>query len=152
MAIVRWDPFQEMVSVRDAMDRLFQESFVRPTTRLLTREGGLAMDIYDTDNEVVVKASLPGIKPEDVDITMTGDMLTIRGESKAEENIKQENYYLQERRYGSFSRSVTIPMPVQADKAEAKFEHGVLTLTLPKAKRSSPKASRSGAERVPSNT
>lgn len=140
MAIVRWDPFQEMISLRDAMDRLFQESFIRPTSRLLTREGGLAMDIYETDNEVVVKTALPGIKPEDVDITMTGDCLTIKGESKADESIKEGSYFLQERRYGAFSRSVTIPVPVVADKAEAKFEHGVLTLSLPKAEEVKPKS------------
>lgn len=140
MAIVRWDPFQEMVSLRDAMDRLFQESFIRPTTRMMTTQGGLAMDVFETDNEVVVKCTLPGIKPEDVEITLTGDMLTIRGEIKAEENVKQENYYLQERRYGTFSRSITIPVSVQAEKAEAHFEHGVLTLTLPKAEEVKPKS------------
>lgn len=140
MAIVRWDPFQEMVSLRDAMDRLFQESFIRPTSRLLAREGVVPMDVYETDNEVVAKVALPGIKPENVEITMTGDLLTIKGEVKADETIKQENYYLQERRYGSFSRSATIPVPVVADKAEAKFEHGILTLSLPKAEEVKPKA------------
>ena len=140
MAITRWDPFQEMVSLRDAMDRLFQESVIRPTTRLLTREIGPAMDIYGTDNEVMVKCALPGVRPEDVDISMTGDLLTIKGEMKVDETIKQEDYYLQERRYGAFTRSVTIPMPVVADKAEAKFEHGVLTVTLPKAEEVKPRS------------
>lgn len=142
MAIVRWDPFQDMVSLRDAMDRLFQESFIRPTSRMLAREGVFPMDVYETDNEFVVKASLPGIKPEDVEITMTGDTLTIKGETKADEEVKQENYYLQERKYGSFVRSVTIPVLVQADKADAKFEHGILTLTLPKAEEVKPRTIR----------
>ncbi len=142
MAIVRWDPFQDMVSLRDAMDRLFQESFIRPGSRMMPREGVFPMDIYETENEFVIKASLPGIKPEDVEITMTGDMLTIKGETKADEQIKQESYYLQERRYGSFTRSVTIPVTVQADKADAKFEHGILTLTLPKAEEVKPRTIR----------
>ncbi|MDP2660311.1 MAG: Hsp20/alpha crystallin family protein [Dehalococcoidia bacterium] len=139
MAIVRWDPFHEAVSLRDAMDKLFQDSFIRPTSRLLAREGAFAMDVYETDNEVVVKASLPGIDPENVDIAVTGDLLTIRAESKADEKIAQERYYIQERRFGSFTRSLTIPVTVQADKAEAKFEHGIVTLTLPKAEEVRPR-------------
>ena len=139
MAITRWGPFQDMVSLRDAMDRLFQESFIRPTTRFLTKESAMPLDIHETGNEVVVTASLPGIKPEDVEITITGDLLTIKGEVKADQTVKQEDYILQERRYGAFCRSVTIAMPVVADKAEAKFEHGVLTLTLSKAEEVKPK-------------
>lgn len=140
MAITRWEPFQDMVSLRDAMDRLFQESFIRPTTRFLTKESAMPLDIHETGNEVVVTASLPGIKPEDVEITITGDLLTIKGEVKADQTVKQEGYILQERRYGAFCRSVTIAMPVVADKAEAQFEHGVLTLTLPKAEEAKPKS------------
>jgi HSP20 family protein len=129
-----------MVSLRDAMDRLFQESFVRPTSRLLiSRESALPLDVYETDNELVVKAALPGIKPEDVDITLTGDCLTIKGEAKAEDNVKEEDYFLHERRYGAFSRAVTLPVPVVGDKAEAKFENGVLTISLPKAEEVKPK-------------
>lgn len=139
MAMVRWDPFQEMVSLRDAMDRLFQDSVIRPTTRTFAREGTFAMDVYETDNEIVVEASLPGIKPEDVDITMTGDTLTIKGEIKAGEEVRQESYYLQERRYGSFTRSLTIPVAVQADRADARFEHGILHLSLPKAEEVKPR-------------
>lgn len=139
MAITRWEPFQDMVSLRDAMDRLFQESFIQPTTRFLTKESAMPLDIHETGNEVVVTASLPGIKPEDVEITITGDLLTIKGEVKADQTVKQEDYILQERRYGAFCRSVTIAMPVVADKAEAKFEHGVLTLTLSKVEEVKPK-------------
>lgn len=142
MAIVRWDPFHEIVSLRDAMDRLFQESFIRPSSRMLGREGAFPLDVYETDNEFVVKASLPGMKPEDVEITMTGDLLTIKGETKVEEEVKQDNYYLQERKYGSFVRSVTIPVPVKADKADARFENGILTLTLPKAEEVKPRTIR----------
>ena len=97
------------------------------------------MDMYQTDNDVVVKASLPGVKREEVEVTVTGDTLTIKGETKAEEEVKRENYFRQERRYGAFNRSVTIPVPVQGDKAEATFQDGVLTITLPKAEEVKPK-------------
>jgi HSP20 family protein len=138
--LVRWEPFRELMSLREAMDRLFEESFVRPG-RLMPFEGGaVALDMYQTDDAVVVKASLPGVKPEEIDISVTGDMLTIKGETKSEHEVKEENYFRREMRYGSFSRTVPIPVSVQSDKAEAVFENGVLTLTLPKAEEVKPKA------------
>ena len=101
MAIERWDPFREMVSLRDAVNSLLQESFVRPRRR--AGAGGpttLPLDVAETENEFVVKASLPGIKPEDVQITVHGDTLTIRGESKAEEEKQGQTWHLRERRSG----------------------------------------------------
>jgi len=141
MSIQRWDPFREMMTLREAMDRLFQESFIRPSSAgMASLEGGaLAVDMYQTDNELVVKAPLPGVKPEDVEITITGDTLTIRGAIKAEQEIKRENYFRQERRFGSFARTLTLPLPVQAEKAEATFDNGLLTLTIPKAAEARPK-------------
>lgn len=139
--IVRWDPFGELASMRRAMDRLFEEGFPRPW-RLLTWEAGegfCPLDLYETDDEVVLKASMPGVKPEDVDISITGETLTIKGESKEEQEEKRPNYYRQERRCGSFARSVTLPVQVESEKAEAVFEHGVLTLRLPKAEAVKPK-------------
>lgn len=141
-SLVRWEPFNDLISLRDAMDRLFEESFVRPSSRFLApwrSEGTLALDMYETDDAVVVKAAVPGVKPEDIDITVTGDTLTIRGETKAAEEVKRENYIYQERRYGAFSRSVSLPSGLNADKAEATFEHGVLTLNIPKAEVVKPK-------------
>ncbi|HIC95788.1 TPA: Hsp20/alpha crystallin family protein, partial [Candidatus Bipolaricaulota bacterium] len=132
MALTRWDPFREMMSLREAIDQLFEESFVRPSRWLMPRwegVGTLPIDMYETDEAVVVKASIPGIKPEDLDISVAGDTLTIKGETRAEEEVKRENYYCRERRFGAFGRSVTLPVPVVADKAEAVFENGVLTLT-----------------------
>jgi HSP20 family protein len=141
MSIVRWEPFSDLMSLREAMDRLFEESFVRPGSRFLAPfgVGELAIDMYETDNEVVVTAALPGVKPEDVDVSITGDMLTIKGETKAETKVEKANYLRQERRYGAFSRTVSLPVPIQADKAEAKFKDGVLTLTIPKAEEAKPK-------------
>ena len=100
MAIERWHPFTELMSLRQAMDRLFEDSFVRPS-RVLTTLGETAMpalDIYQTPTEVVVKAALPGVKPEDVSVDITGETLTIEGESKVEQETKKENYLYQEKR------------------------------------------------------
>jgi HSP20 family protein len=142
MAIERWHPFTELMSLRQAMDRLFEDSFVRPS-HVLTSLGEVAapaLDIHQTPSEVVVKAALPGVKPEDVSIDITGDTLTVKGESKAEQEIKREDYLYQERRYGAFSRSVVLTNGLKPDKAEATMEDGVLTLTIPKAEEVKPKA------------
>jgi len=140
--LVRWEPFRDLVSLRDAMDRLFEESFVRPQAGWLApRETeSLAVDMYETDEEVIVKSAIPGIDPEDLDVSVTGDTLTIKGETKSEEEVEEENYIYRERSYGSFSRSLAIPVSIVADEVEAEFEDGVLTLTLPKAEEVKPKA------------
>ncbi len=142
MAIERWHPFTELMSLRQAMDRLFDDSFVRPSRILSTLNGVGAptLDIYQTPNEMVVKAALPGLKPEDVSIDITGETLTIKRESKAEQEVKREDYLYQERRYGAFSRSVVLPSGLEPDKAEATMEDGVLILTIPKAEAVKPKA------------
>jgi HSP20 family protein len=149
MNIVRWEPFSEMTSLRDAMDRLFGDSFVR-TPRLWSRVGEweLPIDMHQTANDVIVKASLPGFKPEEVGVSISGDTLTIKGEHKEEEEIKEENYYYKERRYGNFSRSVLIPVQVKSAKAEAAFEDGILTLTLPKAEEIKPKQIKVKAKQI----
>jgi len=142
MAIERWHPFTDLMSLRQAMDRLFEDSFVRPSRTLeaLSEVAAPALDIYQTPSEVVVKAALPGVKPEDVSIDITGETLTVKGERKAEQEIKKEDYLYQERRYGTFSRSVVLPSGLKTDKAEATMENGVLTLNIPKAEEVKPKA------------
>ena len=139
--LVRWEPFRDLVSLREAMDRLVEDSFVRPSLGwpVPTDSGTLAVDVYETDDDVVVKSAIPGVKPEDIDISLTGDTLTIKGETKFEEEVKEDNYIRREMRYGSFARTVTVPVPVVADKADAEFEDGMLTLTLPKAEETKPK-------------
>ena len=140
--LTRWEPFRDLISLREAMDQLLKESYVRPGTEMLASRaaGALAVDMYETDEAVVVKTATPGVDPQDIDISITGDTLTIKGETKVEEEIQEENYLCRERRYGAFSRSLTIPVAVQADEAEAEFEDGVLTLMLPKAEQVKPKA------------
>jgi len=142
MAIERWHPFTELMSLRQAMDKLFEDSFVRPSHALaaIGEAGAPTLDIYQTPNDVVVKAALPGLKPDDVSIDITGETLTVKGESKAEQEIKEEDYLYQESRYGAFSRSVVLPSGLKPDKAEATMEDGVLTLTIPKAEEVKPKA------------
>ena len=137
--LVRWDPFSEFRSLRHAMDRgLFQ--FYGPT---VWRNGETALtfpvDLSETDGHVVVKAALPGIQPEDVDISVSDGVLTIKGETKSEEKSDGENYHRREIRYGAFSRSIALPAEVNDAKAEAEFQDGVLTVTLPKAEEARPK-------------
>lgn len=137
-SLMRWEPFREALSLRDWMDRFMDEGWIRP----LAAFGGVsspAIDMYQTDDEVVVKATLPGVRPEDLNIAVTGDVLTIRGEVKEESSSNGANYHVRERRYGSFSRALPLPTAVQADKAQAEFENGVLTLRLPKAEEVKPK-------------
>ncbi len=105
------------------------------------------MDMYETDDAVIVKSAIAGVDPDDLDISITGDTLSIRGKCEAEEEIEEEKYICRERRYGAFSRSLTIPVPVVADEAEAEFENGMLTLTLPKAEEIKPKAIQVKAKR-----
>ena len=138
--ITRWEPSTGLTSLRQAMDRLFEDSFIRPSrlwTGLVGEEP--AMDIYQTDKDVVVKASLPGINPEEVDISITGDILTIKGEHKEEQEVKEADYFRKELSYGTFHRSMTLPVAVKAEKADATFENGVLTITLPKVEEAKPK-------------
>ena len=139
MAIERWDPFREAISLRDAMNTLLQESFVRPGGMGPATQATLPLDVTENENEFVVKASLPGVRPDDVEITVHGDTLTIRGESKAEEEKKGEQWHLRERRFGSFQRSLALAVPVDSDRANAHYEHGVLTLTLPKSESAKPR-------------
>lgn len=149
MNIVRWEPFREMTSLRDAMDRLFEDSFVR-APRLWPRAGEweLPIDMHQTASDVVVKASLPGFKPEEVDISITDSTINIKGEHKEEQEVKEEDYFYKERRYGNFSRSLPMPVKVKVDKAEAVFEDGVLTLTLPKAEEVKPKQIKVKAKQI----
>ncbi len=139
-SIMRWEPASEMVTLRDAMNQLFNEAFTRPWGFDGERWSGMpAVDMYQTDDDVVVKAVVPGMKPADVQISVTGDMLTIKGEIKEESDDKQKAYHIREQRWGSFERSLSLPTAVKSDKAQAEFENGVLTVTLPKAEEVKPR-------------
>jgi HSP20 family protein len=139
--LTRYDPFSEMVTLRQAMDRLFEDSFVSPLTlRSFNGEAPApALDVHETGDEIVVTAALPGLKAEDVDITITGQTLSVRGEFKADEKIQRDQYLYRERRYGTFHRQLQLPVRVQGDRASATFEDGVLTLSIPKAEEVKPR-------------
>lgn len=136
--ITRWQPFQELVSMRRDMDRLFDEFFSNPPT-VGDMWSHPSIDLYQTDDEIVVKATLPGLDPDDLDIQITGDTLTLRGETKSEEEITEATYHLRERRQQTFSRSLRLPTTIIAEKAKAEMKNGVLTLSLPKAEETKPK-------------
>ncbi len=138
--LTRWEPVREMVTLRDAMDRLFDEAFTRPWYGDGGNTPGMpAVDMYQTDDDVIVKATVPGMKPEDIQISVTGDTLTIKGETQEETDNKEKAYHIRERRWGSFERTITLPTNVRSDKAQADFENGVLSITLPKAEDVKPK-------------
>lgn len=131
--ITRWEPAREIMTLREAMDRLFDDAFTRPLAFMRNGFSTPAVDMYQTDDEVVVKAALPGIKADEVQINVTGDVLTLKGEVKQEDEKKERSWHIRERHYGSFERSIVLPTEVVADKAKAEFENGILTVTLPKA-------------------
>jgi HSP20 family protein len=139
--MIRWDPFSEMTSLRRAMDRLFDDFMPARAWRSgETAELTFPVDLFEDENEVVVKAVLPGIKPEDVDISVAEGVLTIKGETRWEQKTENETYYRQEIRYGAFSRSIPLPSRVQHEQAEAEFADGILTVHLPKAEEVRPKS------------
>lgn len=136
--LVRFEPMREMVRMSDAMDRLFDNIYGRSWKDSDLFESP-SVDMYQTENDIVVKASLPGMRADDIQISVVGDVLSLRGETHSEDEIKDASYHIRERRSGSFARSIPLPAAVQADKAKADFEDGVLTLTLPKAEEMKPK-------------
>lgn len=136
--IVRWDPFGEMLSLRQAVDKLFEDAWVRPSRVLPGGDGNgaapyLPIDLYETPDELVVTASVPGVKPEDIEITVQGDVLTIRGEFKMDQAAGEGKYHRRELRYGQFTRQIALPTSVHTEHAEAHFDNGVVKLRLPKA-------------------
>jgi HSP20 family protein len=141
MTIERWDPFGEMLSLRDAMNRLLEESFVWPsraTTQLPSRMGP-PIDLRETEDQYVLEAALPGVKPEDIDVSVQGNQVRIQAELKQDEEKKGERYHYRERRYGQFQRTITLPNNVKSDQVTSEFRNGLLTLTLPKAEEARPR-------------
>jgi HSP20 family protein len=143
-AIARWDPFRDLVSIQDRMNRLFDESF-----RGLQRGGteddwsvgawAPAVDIFEHEGNIVLKAELPGIDPKDVEIRLENNVLTLRGERKFGTEVKRESFHRVERSYGAFSRSFTLPSVVDQGGIKAEYKDGVLQVTLPKRPEAKPK-------------
>jgi HSP20 family protein len=146
MSIMRWDPFDDLMSLRESMDRLFEDFF---TTRRPTRAAGAAavpmlwqpaVEVFETDNEVVVKVELPGIDPKGVDVTVTAEGLTIKAEHRLDQEDKGRNYYRRELRYGAFARTIPLPAEVKSEETKATFRNGILEVKVPKAERARPKS------------
>jgi HSP20 family protein len=138
-ALVRWDPFNEMQGLRRAMDRVFEDFPSVRGWRVEPQELAFPIDLAESEDKVTVKASLAGLNPEDVDISVSDGVLTIKGETKSDETDEGKNYYRREIRYGAFSRSIPLPARVNHEQAEASFDNGILTVVLPKAEEVRPK-------------
>jgi HSP20 family protein len=143
VSITRWDPWGDIVSLREAMNNLLEESFVRPRPGISGpgMASSLALDVKETPDTFIITASVPGVPESDIDISILGDTLRIRGQRKeeVEETGEGSRWLLRERRFGSFERTVSLPMTVEADKATASFKDGVLTIELPKAEAARPR-------------
>lgn len=137
--LTRWDPFREMWTLRSAMDRLFENALSGTQTTWQPTQWDLALDVAETEDGYLVKASLPGINPDDLEITFTNNTLTIKGEVKEDEEVEQARYHLRERRRGTFTRSISLPSGIKADEISASYDAGVLKLHLPKADEVRPK-------------
>jgi len=139
MSLIRWDPYREMLSLRERMNRLFEEGAPAWERGEALSMLSVPIDMWESEGNLMLSASLPGVKPEEVDIQVAGDTLTIRGEVRREEEREQGNVRIQERRYGSFRRSLRLPPNVNTDAIDATFEDGVLKLKIPQTEEAKPK-------------
>jgi HSP20 family protein len=142
MTLTKWDPFKDLLSLQDRMNRLFDESVrnVKPGDEALSSAiWSPAVDIYETDDEVVVKAELPEVDQKDIDIQIESNTITLRGERKFNKETKKENFHRIERAYGSFSRSFTLPGTIDQEKIRADYKDGILKISMPKREETKPK-------------
>lgn len=141
MAVIRWDPFRDMNVLQERMNRLFEDvnRGWRSDEPASTTTWSPAVDIFETESEIVVKAELPGVDKNSISLNLERNVLTLRGERRFEKETKEENYHRIERSYGSFSRSFSIPATVEEDKIRAEYKDGVLKISLPKREQVKPK-------------
>jgi HSP20 family protein len=137
--ISRWDPFRNISTLQEQVNRLFERNSSANTEYATLTAWAPSVDVYETENELVIKADLPEVVEKDLDVRVENNMLTIRGERKFEQNVKEENYLRMERSYGSFSRSFSLPNTVDTQAIKAQYTDGVLTVTLPRRAESKPK-------------
>jgi HSP20 family protein len=140
MSLDRWDPFREMMNLRDTMDRLLERS-IGGTGQLLSsmRPDSIPMDVIERDDSFEVRASIPGVKPEDVEVVVQGERLTVRAECRTEQEQRGENWLMHEQRGGMLQRTITLPSPVSSDNTEARIDNGILILRLPKLAEARPR-------------
>jgi len=139
MSITRWDPFRNLSTLQDQVNRLFETNFPARSDNSALTTWAPPVDIYETENELVIKADLPEMNEKDLDVRVENNMLTLRGERKFEEKVKEDNYLRIERTYGSFSRSFSLPNTVNTEAIKAEYKNGVLRVELPKRAESKPK-------------
>jgi len=142
MAIVKWDPFRDIIALRDRMDNLFEDSIsrLRGTGEDMTYSTwSPAVDIYETADNLVIKAEIPGANKDDISVEIKGNSLYLKGERKLEKDLSEENYHRMERSYGSFHRVFSLPTTVDQEKIKANFKSGVLEITIPKVEKAKPK-------------
>lgn len=138
-SISRWDPFRNLATLQDQFNRLFEGNLSHDRDQSVLTAWAPSVDIYETENELVIKADLPEVSEKDIDVRVENNMLTIRGERKLEQKVKEENYLRMERSYGSFTRSFSLPNTVNTEAIQANYRDGALTVTLPKRAESKPK-------------
>jgi HSP20 family protein len=141
MAIVRWEPFRNLVNSQGEFDRFFREAFspLVGQGEVSTRTWAPAVDIYENGDNLVLKAELPGVNPDDVEIRVEDNTLYLKGERKFDNEVKEQNYHRVERTYGTFTRTFSLPNSIDSDKVAANYKDGVLTLTMPKKEEAKPK-------------
>ena len=142
MTIVKWDPFRNVAALQDRINRIFDESFSRTADLdddISVSAWKPTVDIYETDEAIILKAELPGIKKEDVSVEVKDNVLTLKGERAEEKEIKEKNYYRKERAFGTFSRAFNLQHRIQPDKIKARFKDGVLKIEIPKPEEEKPK-------------
>jgi HSP20 family protein len=137
--LTRWDPFRELATLQDRMNRLFQDSYAGREEELTSSAFAPPVDIYEDEHNLILKLEVPGIEEKDVDIRLENNTLVVRGERKIEKEEKEENFHRVERRYGSFSRAFTLPNTVDSDSAKANYDKGVLKITFAKKAEAKPK-------------
>jgi len=142
MDLIRWNPWNELVSLRERMNRVFDDSLFRSDRRddlMAMGTWSPAVDMFEKDDKVVIKAELPGLDKKDISLDLKNGVLTLKGERKHENEVKEENYYRREMSCGKFIRSFTLPGDVDADKIKAEFQNGLLTVEVPKPEEHKPK-------------
>lgn len=142
MAIVKWDPFRDIMTLRERMDNLFEDSISRMRgtgENMSYSTWSPAVDIYETSDNLVIKAEIPGADKDDISVEIKDSALYLKGERKLEKDVKEENYHRMERSYGSFHRTFSLPTTVDQDKIKANFKNGVLEITIPKEEKAKPK-------------
>jgi HSP20 family protein len=139
MTVLRWDPFQDMLSLQDEMNRVFDRAFGQTTRDQGGRAWAPALDIAERKDAYLVSVELPGVNPDDIDVTLENNLLSIQGERRRRQDSADEQVHRVERAYGTFRRAVSLPTTVQADAIQASYEHGVLQLLVPKAEEAKPR-------------